>query len=107
MTAAAPAMSPFMSSMRGAAGLIEMPPVSNTTPLPTKASGCASAAPPFQRSTTSRLSLRRALPDAEKRPHAEFRHRLFVENLDLDAELQQLGGAAGEFLRASAHWPAR
>ncbi len=33
-------MSPFMSSMP-AAGLIEMPPVSNTTPLPMKASGLA------------------------------------------------------------------
>ena len=39
--AAAPAMSPFMSSML-AAGLIEMPPVSKQTPLPTKAIGCAS-----------------------------------------------------------------
>ena len=38
--AAAPPMSPFMSSMP-AAGLIEMPPVSKTTPLPMKASGLA------------------------------------------------------------------
>ena len=42
MTAAAPAMSPFMSSMPPA-GLIEMPPVSKTTPLPTKATGCSLA----------------------------------------------------------------
>ncbi len=55
MTAAAPAMSPFMSSIEPA-GLIEMPPVSKTTPLPTKASGAAPGAPPFQRSTTSWLS---------------------------------------------------
>ena len=38
MTQAAPAMSPFMSSMPPP-GLIEMPPESNTTPLPTKAIG--------------------------------------------------------------------
>ena len=37
-TQAAPAMSPFMSSMPGA-GLIEMPPVSKHTPLPMKATG--------------------------------------------------------------------
>src|SRR6187431_2170899 len=37
-TQAAPAMSPFMSSML-AAGLIEIPPVSKHTPLPMKASG--------------------------------------------------------------------
>ena len=35
-----PPMSPFMSSML-AAGLIEMPPVSKVTPLPTKATGFA------------------------------------------------------------------
>src|SRR5664280_2442718 len=39
-TQAAPAMSPFMSSME-AAGLIEMPPVSKQTPLPMKATGAA------------------------------------------------------------------
>ena len=98
MTAAAPAMSPFMSSMP-AAGLIEMPPVSKTTPLPTKATGAASAAPPFQRSTTSAALVLGPLPDAEQRAHAEFGHRLFVEDLDLDAELHQLRGAAGEFRR--------
>ena len=39
MTTPAPAMSHFMSSMPSA-GLIEMPPVSKVTPLPTKATGC-------------------------------------------------------------------
>ncbi len=53
VTAAAPAMSPFMSSMPPA-GLIEMPPVSKTTPLPTKATGWSLARPPFQRMTTRR-----------------------------------------------------
>src|SRR5665213_2651411 len=53
VTAAAPPMSPFMSSMPPA-GLIEMPPVSNTTPLPTNASGASFALPPFQRMMTNR-----------------------------------------------------
>ena len=48
-------MSPFMSSMP-AAGLIEMPPESKQTPLPTKATGLALRAwAPRQRMTTSRL----------------------------------------------------
>ncbi len=38
-TQAAPPMSPFMSSMPPA-DLIEMPPVSKQTPLPTNATGC-------------------------------------------------------------------
>ena len=42
-TQAAPAMSPFMSSMP-AAPLIEMPPVSKVTPLPMKATGCVAVA---------------------------------------------------------------
>ncbi len=41
-TAAAPDMSYFMSSMF-CAGLIEMPPVSNVTPLPTRTTGAPSA----------------------------------------------------------------
>ena len=44
-TVPAPPMSMVMSSMP-AAGLMEMPPVSKTTPLPTSASG-ASSPPPF------------------------------------------------------------
>ena len=99
VTAAAPAMSPFMSSIE-AAGLIEMPPESKTTPLPTKAIGAAPSAPPLQRSTTSRIARLGPLPDAEQRPHPEFGHRLLVEDLDLDAELHQLRRAAGEFRRS-------
>ena len=97
-TQAAPAMSPFMSSMP-AAGLIEMPPVSKHTPLPMKATGASPFLPPFQRMTTMRLSRARALADAEQRVHAELLHRLDVEHLDRDAELLQRRGAAGEFLR--------
>ena len=51
-TTPAPPMSMVMSSIP-AAGLRLIPPVSNTTPLPTKAKGAASAAPPFQRMTTT------------------------------------------------------
>ena len=93
-TQAAPPMSPFMSSMP-AAPLMEMPPVSKQTPLPTKATGCSPFLPPFQRMITVRLGLRRALADAEQRAHAELRHRLDVEHLDLDAELAQAGWRGG------------
>ena len=48
---------------------------------------------------TMRLSLRRALADAEQRAHAELGHRLDVEHLDLDADLLELAGAAREFDR--------
>ena len=58
-TAAAPAMSHFMSSMPPA-GLMEMPPLSKVTPLPTKATGLPSPPAPCQDITTMRGS--RALP---------------------------------------------
>ena len=45
-TAPAPPMSHFIASMP-AAGLIEMPPVSKVTPLPTKAIGWPPLPPPF------------------------------------------------------------
>ena len=56
-TAAAPDMSYFMSSML-CAGLIEMPPESNVTPLPISAIGAASAAlpAPWYSSTMNRGS---------------------------------------------------
>ena len=98
MTQAAPAMSPFMSSMP-AAGLIEMPPVSKHTPLPMKATGASPFLPPFQRITTTRLVARRALPDAEQRVHAELLQRGHVEHLDRDAGFLERLRAAGEFLR--------
>ncbi len=62
VTVAAPAISHFMSSMP-AAGLMEIPPESNVTPLPIKASGASSLlAAPFQRRITVRGSF--ALPCA-------------------------------------------
>ena len=87
-TQAAPAMSPFMSSML-AAGLIEMPPVSKHTPLPMKATGASPFLPPFQRMITHAAFVLGALADAEQRVHAELLHRRDVEHLDLDAELLQ------------------
>ncbi len=51
-TAADPPMSHFMSSMPSA-GLIEMPPVSKVTPLPTNATGALSSPAPFHCMTTS------------------------------------------------------
>src|SRR5689334_20257149 len=42
---------------------------------------------------------RRTLADTEQRAHAELGHGLDVEHLDLDAELLELAGAAGELLR--------
>ena len=97
-TQAAPAMSPFMSSMP-AAGLIEMPPVSKHTPLPMKATGSTPRLPPFQRMMTQRLSRSEPWPDAEQRIHAELAHGGDVEHLDRHAELFQVAGTAGEFFR--------
>jgi hypothetical protein len=45
-------MSYFMSSMPPA-GLIEMPPVSKHTPLPTSATGASPSGPPVQRITAT------------------------------------------------------
>ncbi len=53
VTAAAPPMSPFMSSMPEA-GFIELPPVSKVTPLPMKATGVSLALPPFHCMTAMR-----------------------------------------------------
>ena len=88
VTAAAPPMSPFMSSMP-AAGFIELPPVSKVTPLPTKAIGLSLGLPPFQRMTTRRAPRGRPLSHAEQRAHAELAHLLFGQDLDTDAELFQ------------------
>ncbi|MNS94836.1 hypothetical protein D3C72_1290630 [compost metagenome] len=53
VTAAAPPMSPFISSILRP-GFSEMPPVSKTTPLPTKAIGSSFLLPPFHCITASR-----------------------------------------------------
>ena len=97
-TQAAPAMSPFMSSML-AAGLIEMPPVSKHTPLPMKASGAAPFLPPFQRMITTRLSCAEPCPTPSSAPMPSLRIALHVEHVDADAELAQLRRAARELDR--------
>ena len=104
-TTPAPPMSMVISSMP-AAGLIEMPPVSKTTPLPTSAKGAASP-PPFHCMTTTFDGLSEPMPDREQRAHAEPLELGLLEHLDLDAELAQ-GRRAGRRTRSwSARWPAR
>ncbi len=98
-TQAAPAMSPFMSSMP-AAGLSEMPPVSKVTPLPTKTIGSppfGAGALPLHHHDMTRLHA--ALPDGEQRIHAELCSVLRAEHLDLHAELGELLGALSELGR--------
>ena len=72
--AAAPAMSPRISSMP-AAGLMEMPPVSKQTPLPTKATGAAFSLP-GQRSTTSLGPCSAPPPTAHNAPMPSAAKRL-------------------------------
>ena len=78
-------MSHFMSPMP-AAGLIEMPPVSNVTPLPMKATGAAAggAAAMLHDDDAGRPDA--ALRDPEQRAHAELAHAVLVEHLDREAE---------------------
>jgi hypothetical protein len=83
-------MSQIMSSMPWA-GLIEMPPVSKQTPLPTKA--MLAAVPLDDR----QLALaHRALADAQEDVHAQLAHLLLAQDLDLEAERLQRLDAAGE-----------
>ena len=97
-TQAAPAMSPFMSSMP-AAGLIEMPPVSKQTPLPMKATGASPFLPPFQRITTTRLSRAEPWPT----PSSAFMPSFFIAAMSSTSTVTpaflSAAGAAGEFLR--------
>ena len=87
-TQAAPPMSPFMSSMPPA-GLIEMPPVSKQTPLPTKATGCVAllAAVPAHDHGAARPC--RALRRRRAARPCRASSSPCVEHLDLDAELAQ------------------
>ncbi len=70
-TTPAPPMSMVMSSMPPA-GFSEIPPVSNTTPLPTKASGASSASPPFQFMTTTLEGLSDPCPTHSNDPMPSF-----------------------------------
>jgi hypothetical protein len=55
--------------------LIEIPPVSKVTPLPTKATGASPCLPPFQRSDEQPRLADRALGDTKQSAHAELAHR--------------------------------
>ena len=80
-----------------AEGLIEIPPESKQTPLPTTAIGFVRFdRAPFQRIATRRLSRADPRPTREQRVHPQFAHRLLVERLHVDAELLQRFGAIGE-----------
>ena len=92
ITAAAPAMSHFMSSIF-AAGLIEMPPESKVMPLPTsaiflRAPGAGVGQPDQPRRAG------RALADGEDAAVAALGQRLLVEDLDGQPGLLAGGGAA-------------
>ena len=69
-TTPAPPMSMVISSMP-AAGLMLIPPVSNTTPLPTKAKG-ASSPPPFHCITTTLDGLSDPCPTQRRDPMPSF-----------------------------------
>ncbi len=95
VTAPAPPMSHFMSSMPPA-GFSEMPPVSKVTPLPISSHGRLVLRPVHPAHDEElRLALA-ALPDAQQHMHAELLHLGLAQDLDLDAELGQLLGATGE-----------
>ena len=84
-TAAPPAMSCFICSMCSA-GLIEMPPLSNVTPLPIRPSTGLPGAPSGSwRMTISRggSALPRATPCSS--PHAEAVDGRLVQHFDADA----------------------
>ncbi len=86
VTAPAPPMSHFMSSMPPA-GFSEIPPVSKHTPLPIRATGVCVLGPVHPAHHQElRLALA-ALADAQQHVHAELLHLGLAQNLDLDAEL--------------------
>ena len=73
-TVAAPAMSHFIVNMPSL-GLIDSPPESNVTPLPTSAKGAASFFPPRYRKITSRAGRDDPLATANSEPHFSFSNR--------------------------------
>ena len=82
--AAPPAMSYFIFSMPSA-GLMEMPPVSKVTPLPTRprwSDPVRALRPVLQDDQSRRLSA--ALRYAEKRAHAELPHAILIQHFALE-----------------------
>ena len=91
-------MSPFMSSMP-AAGLIEMPPVSKATPLPTSAERRRSGLPPFHLQDRQPRRADRALRHGQQSSHAERLHVGIGQDLDLDAERRKFARRRRQFDR--------
>ena len=94
MTAAPPAMSSFMRSMPSA-GLIEMPPVSNVMPLPTRPStGRAGAPGGVVPHDEHPRRLGAAAGDAEQEAHLQADDVVFVQDLDVQSGVARDGAAA-------------
>ena len=99
-TQAAPAMSPFMSSMPPP-GLIEMPPESKHTPLPMNDDRrLVVAARPFQRMTTTRLSRAEPWPTASSARMPSFSSAASSSTSTSTPSLRQRSRAPRELLRA-------
>ena len=98
-TQAAPAMSPFMSSMP-AAGLIEMPPVSKHTPLPMKATGGVAllAAVPAHDHDAA-VALREPCPTPSSAFMPSFLIAATSSTSTATPSFLQRAGAAGELVR--------
>ena len=107
-TAAPPAMSFFIRSMPSA-GLIEIPPVSNVMPLPTRPR--TGRAGRRRRAVAQHDHARRlgtALPDGQEQPHAQLANLPLVQDLDVQTDAGGFGcHAVGELASASGCWPAR
>ena len=81
ITPAPPDMSYFISCMFSA-GLIEMPPESKVSPLPTSASRSSLPGLPLYRNTISLAGSSLPARHAEQRAHAELAHALFVDHFN-------------------------
>ena len=97
VTAAAPPISPFMSSIPPA-GLMEIPPVSKHTPLPINATGCLTGRP-IPLHDNHLTGVHTALPDTEQRPHAQFFHLRFAQHFYFHTQFTQRFSALGKFRR--------
>ena len=88
-TAAPPDMSVFIRCMPSD-GLIEMPPVSKVTPLPTSPSTAPVAGRGGLVAQHDQARRLRAAPrDAEQQPHVQPGQPVFVEHVDLEARLRR------------------
>jgi hypothetical protein len=112
ITAAAPLMSCFISSMRSA-GLMLMPPVSKVIPLPTRTRGAGFGAGGLVFEEDQLCLVGAAAAHGEQDMHAQLAHRLFAEDGALQPDgsghgacalcdfcrVEQIGGFVGEDTR--------